>query len=79
MNAPNPDAAMIMAEVDRMPKARRELVHEYGLVIVRHMDEMPIKELRGFLVAWREMRQRELLAANYMPQRGMRHVRAVRR
>jgi len=77
---PNADAVEIMAQVDAMPAAHRALVHEYGLVIVRHLAEsMSTKEMRSFLVAWREMKQQEIANADYRPQRGQRHLRAVRR
>lgn len=63
-----PSSAEIMAQIDAMPKAWRALVYEFGFLIVRDMrdDVDSVRDARTALSAWRQHRQREWLATNYI-------------
>jgi hypothetical protein len=61
-----------MERIDRLPKAWRALVHEFGAAIVLAMIEdghRSAEKLRPELEAWRERRQEEWLAEIPYPRR----------
>jgi hypothetical protein len=58
-----------MADIDRMPPARRALVYEFGYVIVRQTEGMKISKQRAHLETWRANRQREWLSTDYIVPR----------
>jgi DnaJ-domain-containing protein 1 len=66
---PDPDARANMRAVDSLSPAFRDLVHEFGLVIVAAMIndgyDNPV-ELRQVLETWRARRQSEWLATDYI-------------
>ena len=69
---PDPDSVRVMSAIDRMPQGFRALVHEFGAVIVDRMmadgyDDPA--ELRRVLESWRERRQAEWLATDYLISR----------
>lgn len=54
-----------MAAVDRLPPVWRDLVNEYGWVVVRDMrldGHRDADRLRELLVSWRERRQQDWLS-----------------
>jgi len=59
----------VMAAADRLPAEWRALVHEYGLVIVLALwDEghRDASEVEPMLQSWRESRQDQWLATDYI-------------
>ena len=72
MNDCDPNARANMRAVDNLKPAFRDLVHEFGLVIVAGMIndgyDDPI-ELRRTLETWRERRQSEWLATDYITKK----------
>jgi hypothetical protein len=65
----DPDSRANMAAVDQLPSAFRPLVYEYGLVIVVNMFNEGYEdaaELRPILENWRERRQQQWLATDYV-------------
>lgn len=63
----DPNSIAIMSHLDRMRPAMRQLVHEFGFVIVTKMLEhaggsVDAESLRADLEAWRERRQEQLLS-----------------
>lgn len=66
---PDPNSVMIMRAVDRLSPAMRVLVREFGFTIVASMiDEGYTNacDLRPLLETWRERRQEEWLATDYL-------------
>jgi hypothetical protein len=66
---PDPDSARVMSRIDRMPKGFRALVHEFGFNIVAAMMDDGYddpSQLRTVLEGWRDRRQAEWLATNYL-------------
>jgi hypothetical protein len=67
--SPDPNARANMRAVDRLSPAFRDLVHEFGLVIVAGMIndgyDDPV-ELRRALETWRDRRQSEWLMTDYI-------------
>jgi hypothetical protein len=62
---PDPDSVAIMAEIESLPRAWRDLVREFGWVIVRDMradGHRNAAKLREELDAWRERQQEHWLA-----------------
>lgn len=71
---PDPNAAAVMAAVDRLPKPWRTLVYEYGAKIVLETwadGTRNAKAAKGMLETWRERRQTELLSFLDVPHRGI--------
>lgn len=69
------DPAEIFQVIDNWPKALRELVYEYGFVIVEAMVDDGYsnpRELRGYLETWRSRRQEGWLASDYITERVVR-------
>jgi hypothetical protein len=71
---PDPNARANMRAVDKLSPPFRDLVHEFGLVIVAGMindgyDDPA--ELRRALETWRERRQQEWLATDYIGARSI--------
>jgi hypothetical protein len=70
--SPDRDARANMRAVDSLKPAFRDLVHEFGLVIVAGMIndgyDDPV-ELRRALETWRERRQREWLETDYVNEK----------
>ena len=70
--SPDPNARANMRAVDSLKPVFRDLVHEFGLVIVAGMIndgyDDPV-ELRRALETWRERRQSEWLATDYLNAR----------
>jgi hypothetical protein len=65
----DPDACRVMVVVDAMPREFRALVHEFGAVIVDRMMAEGYRDphvLRPVLETWRERRQNEWLATDYI-------------
>jgi hypothetical protein len=74
---PHPGSVEIMAVMDSLPRRMRELVHEFGLVIVAEMiDEgyYDPEALRDMLETWRERRQAQWLATDYVTKRTARSI-----
>lgn len=66
-----------MAAIDGMSKGMRDLVREFGLVIVSAMIDdgyHNAKELRPILVEWRRRRQEEWLATDFIVKKTARQV-----
>jgi hypothetical protein len=66
-----------MAELDRMPRAWRDLINEFGWIIVREMrldGHRDAVALREELIAWRERRQEAWLAKIPYPPLGSRRM-----
>ncbi len=62
---PDPDSVAIMAAIESLPRAWRDLVREFGWVIVRDMrldGHHEAAKLREELDAWRERQQERWLA-----------------
>jgi hypothetical protein len=69
---PNPTSAELMASIDCLSSDMRALVHEYGAVIVGQMLDdgyQNADELGDILRRWRERRQEQWLATNYITAR----------
>lgn len=61
-----------MDRIDRMPKAMRALVREYGYVIVNAMIQEGYRdpfELADLLETWRARRQEEWLSTNFITRK----------
>lgn len=63
-----------MREIDRMPRRCRALVHEYGLVIVSNLLAEAVghvnpDDLAWELETWRERRQEQWLATDFITPR----------
>jgi hypothetical protein len=74
---PDPNSAALMAAIDGMPKGMRDLVREFGLVIVQAMIEdgyHNAKELRPLLVGWRQRRQEQWLATDFVSKKTARQI-----
>lgn len=70
--SPDPNSVVVMRAVDGMRPQMRALVREFGFTIVAQMmDEgyRNAKELRPVLETWRERRQEQWLATNYVVPR----------
>lgn len=79
---PNPNSCAIMATVDDLAKEQRELVYEYGLTIVAGLIEEGCSEseqLAEVLAIWRERRQAQWLATDYIKPRRDRIAAAFER
>jgi hypothetical protein len=66
-----------MAGVDGLSKGMRDLVREFGLVVVHAMIEdgyHNAKELRPILVEWRRRRQEQWLATDFIVKKSARQV-----
>lgn len=66
---PNPNSVEVMRFVDALPAAMRGLVHEFGVKIVEAMygeGYHDAEELRGLLETWRDRRQAQWLATDYV-------------
>jgi hypothetical protein len=69
---PDPNSLRVMSAIDAMPPEFRALVREFGFVIVDRMMADGYSnpdELRTVLEGWRERRQDEWLATNYIVSR----------
>lgn len=69
---PDPDSTRVMSQIDRMSQGFRALVHEFGFTIVDAMMNDGYDdpgELRNVLESWRDRRQAEWLATNYIVPR----------
>jgi hypothetical protein len=69
---PDPDSLRVMSVIDRMPQGFRALVHEFGAIIVDRMMADGYDDadaLRPVLEGWRERRQAEWLATDYLISR----------
>lgn len=75
---PNPDSVELMAFIDGLEPDWRALVHEYGVTIVEAlMDEGQDAEQAAYeLTVWRERRQEEWLATNFVRKREARAIAA---
>jgi hypothetical protein len=65
-------SSTVMDRIDRMPRAMRALVREYGYVIVNAMMEEGYRdpfELAELLETWRVRRQDEWLATNFITRK----------
>ena len=76
---PDPDAVAIMKHIDRMAPWMRELVREYGYAIIRAILDESDGELDPFNLAdqlqtWRERRQEQWLATDYVTSRSMHSI-----
>lgn len=74
---PNPDSVVIMRRIDGMSRPMRALVREYGYVIVRDMINegyTNAKELASLLQTWRECRQEDWLATDYVTAKTVRSI-----
>jgi hypothetical protein len=74
---PDPNSIAIMAHVDRMSRPMRALVREYGYKIVRDMIDdgyRNAKDLKPILEAWRERRQEEWIATDYVTPRTIERI-----
>lgn len=74
---PHPGSVEIMAVMDSLPHQMRALVHEFGLVIVCEMVDdgyHDAAELRDLLETWRERRQAQWLATDYVTKRTARSI-----
>jgi hypothetical protein len=69
-----------MAAIDQMRPAFRDLVREFGFVIVRDMlndGYADADELRGILEGWRARRQAEWLATDFVTKRTAKSIAAA--
>jgi len=79
---PNQNSADLMARADALPKAYRDLIHEFGFVIVTAiLDDCdgswpPPDELEFQLEMWRHRRQQEWLATDYFTKAMANSLRA---
>lgn len=72
IDAPNTNSVLIMRHIDSLSPAMRALVREYGYAIVRDMIGEGYSnpfELAPILQTWRERRQDEWLATNFISKR----------
>lgn len=68
----DPDSARVMAAIDSLSPKFRALVHEFGAVIVTRMiadGYDNAEQLRDVLTTWRDRRQSEWLATDYITPR----------
>lgn len=66
---PDADSTRVMSQIDRMPQGFRALVHEFGFTIVAAMMNDGYDDpgqLRTVLEGWRDRRQAEWLATDYI-------------
>jgi hypothetical protein len=69
---PDPRAALVMAEIDALPKAWRSLVHKFGWQICAALINDGVTNAQAayeMLIVWRERRQVELLATDHFVRR----------
>jgi hypothetical protein len=69
---PDPNSVLVMSAIDGMRPEMRALVREFGFTIVADMISegyTTAKELRPVLETWRERRQEQWLATNYIVPR----------
>lgn len=69
---PDPNSVIVMSHIDRMSPGMRALVREFGYVIVSEMMNegyYDADDLRPVLETWRERRQEQWLATNYVVPR----------
>src|SRR5437660_474086 len=75
--SPDPNSVAIMAHIDQMSRPMRALVREYGYAIVRDMIDEGYDnaaELGAILEVWRERRQEQWLATDYITKRTARQI-----
>ena len=66
---PDANSVAIMRTIDRLTPFQRSMVHEYGFVIVAHTINLGVTHagaLRAALKCWRQGRQEEWLATDYI-------------
>jgi hypothetical protein len=68
---PNPDSALLMSQIDSLPKRWRALVYEYGVVAVSECREqgMSLQDADDSLWMARSARQAAWLATDYITKR----------
>lgn len=76
---PDPDSVAIMAHIDRMKPWMRALVREYGYAIIRDLlaeadNAYDPFQLADQLQTWRERRQEQWLATNYITTRSAQSI-----
>lgn len=74
---PNADSVELMHWIDSLNRPMRALVHEFGVTIVAAMVEegyTNAAELRDILEVWRDRRQEQWLATNYITKKTARQI-----
>lgn len=74
---PDPHSFELMQSIDRLSKPMRDLVREYGHMIVSAMIDdgyRNARELKPLLETWRERRQEQWLDTQYFTSRSARSI-----